>query len=91
MELKGATTPDLVARHFCLNWNPNDPLIPLYQAQALQFNSHNDPSLAALILVDLQNRALLYYKNQCGDCGSASGPAGGVNPVAAANLGIGTT
>jgi hypothetical protein len=68
------TTPQTVAAAYCVPWNPSDPLIPLYQTTAMQFNTDNDPSLAAIIMVALQNQMMLYRKASCTDCATAGLP-----------------
>ena len=68
------TTPQLAANKFCVPWDASDPLIPLYQQAANQFNTDNDPSLAAMIFVALQNQMMLYAKAQCTDCATQGLP-----------------
>lgn len=68
------TTPALASQKFCVPWNPNDPLLPLYQQMANQFNTINDPSLAAMIMVALQNQMMLYNKATCTDCATQGLP-----------------
>lgn len=74
MLLPGATTPAAVAALYCQPWNASDPLEPLYDAAALQFNIDADPSLAAIIKVALQNQMMLYRKAQCSDCATQGLP-----------------
>lgn len=69
MFFPNATTPTEVAQMFCVSFSPaGDPLDTLYQQAAVQFNSDNDPSLAAWIYVSLYARMMLYRKSSCTDC-----------------------
>jgi hypothetical protein len=67
-------TPAAVAGTYCVPWNPNDPLMPLYQQTALQFDTDDDPTLSALIMVALQNQMMLYRKGSCTDCATQGLP-----------------
>ena len=68
------STPAALANKFCVPWNPNDPLEPLYDQAALQFNTDSDPSLAAWIKICLQNQMMCYAKAQCTDCATQGLP-----------------
>ena len=68
------STPAALANKFCVPWNPNDPLEPLYDQAALQFNTDSDPSLAAWIKICLQNQMMCYRKAQCTDCATQGLP-----------------
>lgn len=68
MLLPCCPSPAQVAATYCVPWNPSDPLIDLYNQAAVQFNSDNDASLAAIIVISLQNRMTLYRKRSCTDC-----------------------
>jgi hypothetical protein len=68
------TTPSLAAAKFCVPWNPSDQLIDLYNQAANQFNTDQDPSLAAMIVVALQNQMMLYNKATCTDCATQGLP-----------------
>lgn len=68
------TTPALAAAKFCVPWNPSDNLMDLYNQAANQFNTDSDPSLAAMIVVALQNQMMLYNKSTCTDCATQGLP-----------------
>lgn len=68
------TTPALAAAKFCVPWNPSDNLMDLYNQAANQFNTDNDPSLASMIVVALQNQMMLYNKSTCTDCATQGLP-----------------
>lgn len=68
------TTPAAVANAYCVPWNGSDPLEPLYDQAAMQFDTDNDASLSAIIKVALQNQMMLYRKSQCSDCATQGLP-----------------
>lgn len=73
MELP-VSTPSGVAATYCVPWNPSDPMMSLYQQAANMFNTDDDPSLAAIIMVALQNQMMLYRKGACTDCATQGLP-----------------
>lgn len=79
MLLKCCPDPNSVAATYCVPFDPADPLINLYNQAATQFDSDNDASLNALIVVSLQNRMLLYRKTTCTDCAGPTNLAGAEN------------
>lgn len=72
--LLSATSPAQVAALYCVPWNPNDPMLPIYDQLSNQFNTDNDPSFKALLMVALQNQIMLYRKGGCTDCATQGLP-----------------
>lgn len=72
--LLSATTPAQVAALYCVPWNPNDPMLPIYDQLSNQFDTDNDPSFKALLMVALQNQIMLYRKGSCTDCATQGLP-----------------
>lgn len=68
------TTPSQVAQAYCVPWLSSDPLEPLYDQAAANFDTDQDQSLGAIIKVALQNQMMLYRKAQCTDCATEGLP-----------------
>ena len=82
------TSPAALAQKFCVNFDPSDPLMDLYQQAATQFNSDNDPSLAAWIVISLMSRRMLYNKSSCTDCSGPTNLAGAENTEVGIDTGL---